>query len=885
MSSPPSDSPIITISDLENLIDTYPLIDNHAHPLLKDLEPHADEYQLESITSEAHGSSLQDTKHSLSHRRAVRQLAKLYDCEPTWDAVKATRQKRDVSSLAADCFAGIQCILFDDGLDKRMVLGYREHDQFTFSPNRRIVRIEKVAEEVLEKMMLGVFLASMQEEIITEHWTEWSTGFMDAITKAINDREVVGFKSVICYRTGLEIETREDLPTSACALELNHWIEEVLSSCSFRLQSKVLNDWVVNTVCKALKGKNIPLQFHTGLGDNDINLLKSNPACMQEFIKKYPDIQFVLLHAAYPYTREAGYLAAVYKNVYLDFGEVFPVVSKDGQKSVIKQMLELTPANKLLWSTDGHWFPETFALANIQMREIIREVLVKRVKTQVLTLDEAAYIVKMIFFENSNNLYRLKLKPNLAIFSKSRTAKRLPLDENSASELGYEVPSVRHEITTDSGEGAILEEFLQKNPDIEYIRIQWVDYAASVRLRVLPLAVVLAKIKNNNWDFSIPKAGLDLLQDDTPLPNLQIEGKYRLVPQWNSLRNCTYANRHAAVMCEIRSADHTRIDICPRTSLIEALEKANKHDIDFLVGFETEVVFLGEVSNRLINFDKAHSWSAASALTPKYQAVMDEIVKALLEDGIEVIMYHPESADGQFEVVTGPLSPLAAVDALYHTRQTIWNIASKHHFHATFHPKPYANQIGTAAHTHISLGKGKAYQSEFIAGIIRHLQAICAFGLPSFASYERSIDNCWSGGTWVCWGDENRETPLRRISEADAHWEIRCIDATANMYLFISAVINAGILGVRQSLKLPPVCPVNPAEASLEIREELGITRSLPGTLGKAINFLQQDKELVDALGASLCEKHCVTKKAEINKMENMDKTEADRHSWELWHY
>ena len=72
---------------------------------------------------------------------------------------------------------------------------------------------------------------------------------------------------------------------------------------------------------------------------------------MQPVIKTFPNAAFVLLHSSYPYTREAGYLAAMYKNVYLNFGEVFPMVSVDGQRAVIKQMLELTPTNKLLWSS------------------------------------------------------------------------------------------------------------------------------------------------------------------------------------------------------------------------------------------------------------------------------------------------------------------------------------------------------------------------------------------------------------------------------------------------------------------------------------------------------------------------------------------------------
>jgi len=64
------------------------------------------------------------------------------------------------------------------------------------------------------------------------------------------------------------------------------------------------------------------VQFHTGLGDSDITLALSSPAYLQPVIKAYPGTKFILLHSAYPYTRDAGYLTAVYANVFLDFGEV-----------------------------------------------------------------------------------------------------------------------------------------------------------------------------------------------------------------------------------------------------------------------------------------------------------------------------------------------------------------------------------------------------------------------------------------------------------------------------------------------------------------------------------------------------------------------------------
>jgi len=153
-----------------------------------------------------------------------------------------------------------------------------------------------------------------------------------------------------------------------------------------------------------------PFQFHTGLGDNDIHLLDANPACLQPLIKHFPTVPIVLLHSSYPYTREAGYLASVYANCYLDLGEVFPMISRDGQEKIIRQSMELVPTSKLLWSTDGHYLPETYWLANKQGRAAFEKVLCDYVEHEDLTVAEAVDAAKDILFENSNRLYDLRLK-------------------------------------------------------------------------------------------------------------------------------------------------------------------------------------------------------------------------------------------------------------------------------------------------------------------------------------------------------------------------------------------------------------------------------------------------------------------------------------------
>jgi len=153
--------------------------------------------------------------------------------------------------------------------------------------------------------------------------------------------------------------------------------QDCVKSQSFRISNKPFCDYLVNRTLHTLHHttqNRKPVQFHTGSGDNDINLLHLNPAYLQPLIEEYSNVSFVLLHSAYPYTREAGYLAMAFDNVYLDVGEVFPMLSQDGQASVVRQALELVPYSKLLWSTDGHFFPESFWLANKQFREVLAQV-------------------------------------------------------------------------------------------------------------------------------------------------------------------------------------------------------------------------------------------------------------------------------------------------------------------------------------------------------------------------------------------------------------------------------------------------------------------------------------------------------------------------------
>jgi hypothetical protein len=376
-----------TPSQLERVVQAIrrtPIVDNHAHPLLK---PEAlSQHPLLSIATEASGDAIHAAPTSLAHLRAVKQLATVLGCDKTWEAVVAAIELRRIDShedWTSQCLDGLETILIDDGLDNQTdVYPYSWHDDYTRSGCKRIVRIETVATGIINGHGQSVDESANEKDVILGMLAE----FDKQINEAIEDPEVVGFKSVICYRTGLDIAAAVDF--DAAHESMSSILAEIRSEGSLkRLQHDGLNDMFVHRTAVLIRQSESrqkkPIQFHTGLGDNDITLTKSSPAHLQEFIRVYPDVPIVLLHASYPFTREAGYLASVYANVYADIGEVFPFVSQDGQERVIRQILELCPWSKILWSTDGHWFPETYLLAIMQAREVLETVSFLRNLTMI----------------------------------------------------------------------------------------------------------------------------------------------------------------------------------------------------------------------------------------------------------------------------------------------------------------------------------------------------------------------------------------------------------------------------------------------------------------------------------------------------------------------
>ncbi|CAG8596907.1 9832_t:CDS:10 [Dentiscutata erythropus] len=820
---------------LLKMVSTFPLIDNHCHNLLT--SDASLTCPLEICFSKAPQNS------ALKRCVRVRQLAEFYNCPPTLDNIKQVRDLMSYIDICKTCFkyTGIQSLLLDDGLDALGGLMDVQSHVGLIDVVRRIVRIESIAEKILYD------LATSNQKVLN------FSAFEESLKKQFEiyakSESVAAFKSIAAYRSGLNINCVPN--PEATAVALGNFISDFESlpdkKGSAKFINKVLIDHILNLAIDIAVQHDIPIQFHTG------TLQKY---CIP-LIEKYPNAKFVLLHAAYPYTRQAGYLASIYSNVYVDIGLVFPLISTSGQQAILRELLEICPSNKILFSTDGRYHPESFYVAAIQGREALNKVLLESVENGEFSYEETIKVAKQIMFENSNILYKLKLTPK-------------QIDSEEYKDL--------------SGKRRIVK---LKKMGVKFVRIGFMECSNQYRFHIVPIDrfqnyIINSGLTNMRANTAFPYYG-DVLPENIGVNEV---GELLLKPDLSTLIHLPYNPKHANVQVffenKLTPADPQfgKIDnspnslafpLCPRTCLKNIIETARKDlGITFLIGTEFEFVLLKDTILPMPIDDTVYA-AASSFHISNSSEILDRMVESLQKQGIEVEQFHSDGL-GKFEIVTTPESPLIAADKVVVTRQTIYDVAAQAGVKATFVPKPFKEQVGTSAHVHLSFKEIEKsqkiaddhpsglspYERSFIAGMLHHIKAICAFALPTDLSYTRIVDNCCAG-TWICWSIENRETPIRVCYRPktgpngkylDVHFEYKFVDGTSNPYLVFSALIASGVDGINKGMQLTtnPIFD-NPASLSNEERIEKGVTERMPASLMDTLKALKEDNTLTDALG------------------------------------
>ena len=321
----------------------------------------------------------------------------------------------------------------------------------------------------------------------------------------------------------------------------------------------------------------------------------------------------------------------------------------------------------------------------------------------------------------------------------------------------------------------------------------------------------------------------------------------------------------------------------PRGVLKRAIERAEDMGYEVNVAPEPEF-FLFEEDEEGRATTKTSDQGGYFDLAPKdlAQDVRRDIIYGLEEMGFDIEASHHEVARGQHEINFEYDDALSTADNVATFRAVVRAIAAQHDLHATFMPKPIARINGSGMHTHLSLftedgdnafhdGDDEFNLSEeakqFTAGILEHAPAITAVSNPTVNSYKRLVPG-YEAPVYVAWSDRNRSALIRKPAArvpAASRVEARFPDPSCNPYLALAALIHAGLEGIEQGMDCPDPIRENIYEFDEAKREEYGID-TLPGNLGEALDALEADDVVLDALGDHVAEKFLQAKREEYGE-------------------
>ncbi|MCK4451729.1 MAG: glutamine synthetase, partial [Anaerolineae bacterium] len=279
------------------------------------------------------------------------------------------------------------------------------------------------------------------------------------------------------------------------------------------------------------------------------------------------------------------------------------------------------------------------------------------------------------------------------------------------------------------------------------------------------------------------------------------------------------------------------------------------------------------------------------------QQVRSEIILALEGMGLQVEMSHHECAIGQHEIDFRYADALTSADNVVTFKYTVRAIAASHGIYASFMPKPIFGIAGSGMHTHQSFfdteGRNLFYDPDdeynlsrlaynFIAGQMMHARALAAVVAPTVNSYKRLTPG-YEAPVYICWAQLNRSALIRvpghgRQHEGATRAELRCPDPSANPYLAFTAMLAAGLDGIERDLTPPP--PVNEDVYDFDKRDlrERAIG-TLPDTLAEALDALEQDEVIQEALGPAITAAFMRAKRVE------WDEYRIQVTNWELERY
>lgn len=430
-----------------------------------------------------------------------------------------------------------------------------------------------------------------------------------------------------------------------------------------------------------------------------------------------------------------------------------------------------------------------------------------------------------------------------------------------------------------------------EDESVRFVNLQFTDITGAVKSVTIPKHQFEDSIEHGTWfDGSSIEGFARIAESDMYLkPDIST---FQIIP-WERGENTT-----ARVICQVFTPDGSEFPGDPREVLLRALREAEGMGFDYFTGPELEFFLLTPGENgqdHPLPHDHGGYFDLSTDLA---LTVRKEMVNALQDMGINVEASHHEVAIGQHEIDFRYGRALVTADNAVTFKYTLKAVAQLHGLHATFMPKPIFGVNGSGMHVHQSLfrsgttdnvfiDQGDEYglsktARHFIAGQLAHAQGMCAVLASLVNSYKRLVPG-YEAPVYISWARVNRSALIRvpRITPAkpkSARIELRCPDPSANPYLAFAVMLAAGLDGIRRELPLPDPIEENLYHFNAERLRKSGIEQ-LPGSLNEALQALQDDEVIMDALGEHVCERFIEA------KTEEWDAYRMQVTPWELERY
>ena len=339
-------------------------------------------------------------------------------------------------------------------------------------------------------------------------------------------------------------------------------------------------------------------------------------------------------------------------------------------------------------------------------------------------------------------------------------------------------------------------------------------------------------------------------------------------------------NERVAV-CDLYDASGEALGVCGRGALKRAVAAWQQHGLTAQVGVELEgYAFVRGEDGNWTPYDTPGAFVYGTGAFIDPRGFTDAIWQRAEQCGFNLEMITAEFDSPQFEFTLRYDNALAAADDVLLFRLMAREVALEHEVLLTFMPKPIAALSGSGVHVNFSFvdangdniigdegatDRLSAPARACVAGLMHHHRALAGLLAPTVNSYRR-LQPASLSGYWRNWGADHRGVTTRITSETGEHARIehRMADAGANPHLAIAAVLQAARLGVQHNYALPP------AETA-DCLESHDAEDGVPENLSTALDELQGDAVLVEAVGAELVDNLAAIKRAEIEHTAQMN--------------